>query len=372
MGVYFYDSIPEYNEILNDIREDDSEETRMRKLRMVIDLADRNKDRNRQIKYRLQAMEDTAFYGDSFQMYSLFPVVLKLCDEAFKEEGKIPFLYSILWDYKWLIEESNYFYQVSAAHFEKLVDDAVKRFLNAGFSPRPIYLQAAIFYAASDSKKSADYYNMFLETNRDGISDCLACEKTNEVIYFLFTGQEDKAMEKAAPLFAKFLRCTDAPYSTYLHCLLYASEKALQGKMIPAGFEASMAEYAADARKAVVNRKLLVEQAGKLLIYYVLFEPNKVLPFIRRFPDYTEVIRNPYGVFYFSVGMLLFIKSLGDKETYKMKIDSRFKFYNPENTYNVKEMYDYYLDIAKTTAENFSKSQGNNRMKSLLDLVLEH
>ncbi|MBR4413515.1 MAG: hypothetical protein IKS60_07855 [Lachnospiraceae bacterium] len=368
----FYDSLPEYREILAEIKEDDSEEARMNILKRCIDLADRNKDRYRQISYRLMAIEDTTFYGDSFQMYSMFPVVLKLSDEAFKEEGKIPRLFDILWDYKWLIEESNYYYQVSADHFERLVEDAIKRYLNAGNSPRPIYQQAARFFAPTNPKKAEEYYKLFLNTQRDHLSDCLACEKNNDVVYHLYIGQINKAMEIAEPLFTKRIKCTDSPYSTYLHCLLFASETALKGKMIPASFEANMAEYASDARKALVNRNQLVEQAGKLLIYYVLFDPGKALPFIRRFPDYTEVIRNPYGLYYFSVGMILFLKQLGGKETYKMKIDPRFKFYNSENTYKVNELYEYYLEIAKNIADNFSKSQGNNRMKDFLELALQH
>lgn len=364
------DSNPEYDRLLAAINLLPRGRQRVEVYQKCVDLADKNKDKERQIRYRLILMDESCLHDDGLKGYIVFPVVLKISDELFKETGTRPHIDDILWQYKWLIEDARYFYQVKQDQFEKLVNDAVVRFRNEGYGSRSIYLQAARFYVYSDPAKADEYFNLFLSTPRDGNSDCMACERNAEYDYLLSKGRYLIAMHKAQPLFEGRLRCSDVPHMTFLSYMLYYSEKKLKGETIPEEVLALMTDYAARCRKGFIEKHLVIESLGILLAYYVLFEPGKVLRFLKIFADYTEKYQyNSYGIFYFSIGMMLFIKSLGDKKTYKMKMEPGFRFYNPDNTYDLAEMYEYYRAQAAKIADGYIEAQKNDSFRKYYELV---
>ena len=164
------DSNPEYNSLLATIDLLPRGRQRIEIFQKCVDLADKNKDKERQIKYRLILMDESCLHDDGLKAYIVFPVVLKISDELFEETGMRPYLDNILWQYKWLIEDARYFYQVKQDQFEKLLNDAVIRFRNAGYGSRSSYLHAARYYVYSDPAKADEYYNLFLATPRAGRS----------------------------------------------------------------------------------------------------------------------------------------------------------------------------------------------------------
>ena len=365
------DSNPEYNSLVRSVDIMPHGKPRIDAFQKCIDLADKHKDRDRQIKYRILLIEESCQHDDALQAYLVFPLVLKISDEAFAETGDRPYLHDTLWKYKWLIEDARLFYQIDQEQFDKLVNDAIERFQNAGYNARAIYMQAAMFYVYSDPAKAENYYRQFLATPRDEMSDCLACESNAEFAYLLAKGRYLIAMHKAQAIFEGRKRCSDVPFITYTHYMLYMAQRKLAGEEVSEDIMAMMKDYASTCRKVMVSEHKILEEIGKLLIYYVLFEPAKALGFIQHFPDFTEVHKyNPFAVFYYAIGMMLFIKGLGDRETYKMKMDPRFRFYNPDNTYNVAEMYEFYRSQAEKTANGFIGSQKNDSFKKLYDLIV--
>ena len=365
------DTHPDYNGIVKNVDIMPHGKARIDAYQKCIELADKHKDRDRQIKYRLLLMDESCHHDDTLQAYLVFPVLLKISDEAFAETGDRPYLYKTLWQYKWLIEDARFFYQIDQEQFEKLVQDAIVRFQNAGYNARSIYMQAAQFYVYSDPAKAEEYYRQYLATPRDDMSDCSACESNSEFLYLLSKGRYLIAMHKAQAIFEGRRRCAEVPFITYTHYMLFMARRKLSGEQVSEDVMAMMKDYASKCRRIMVSENKILEEVGKLLMYYAVFDPSKSLGFIQRFPDFTEAHRyNPFAVFYFALGMMLFIKGIGDKETYKMKMDPRFRFYNPDNTYNVAEMYEFYRVQAEKTANGFIESQKNDSFRKLYDLVI--
>ena len=234
-------------------------------------------------------------------------------------------------------------------------------------------MQAAQYYVYSDPDKAEEYYRLFTATPRDDMSDCRACEMNSEFLYLLARGRYLIAMHKAQPLLEGRYSCAEVPFVTYTRYMLYKSEQLLAGEQIPEEVLDMMKDYASKTRRIMISENKIVEDVGKLLIYFALFEPAKVLGFIQHYSDFTEIYKyNPFAVFYFCIGMMLFIRSLGDRETYKMKMEPSFRFYNPDNTYDLAEMYEYYRDQAEKTANGFAESQKNNSFRKLYDLAAGH
>ncbi|MCR4690720.1 MAG: hypothetical protein K5739_05220 [Lachnospiraceae bacterium] len=306
---------------------------------------------------------------DPVKVFAIYQAILKLSDAIIDQKGSDPYHYNVLWRYKWLLGDGWEFYQVTTPQFEKLLQDSVIRYKKAGYTFRSLYMSAVEYYYDIDDEKAKEYYQLYLTQKRDSMTDCAACEISSEIGYDLHLDKYSEARKKAENVISGRLNCTVQPYSVYCTLIDYAVEKQLYGKMLPAGLGEELAGFAADARKAIVKMGLLKVNTGLLLQYYALFEPNKAINLLKQFPDFTETVVSPLARFKFALGMMLFIQRLGNKKTYKMKIDSRFPFYNPENVYEPAKMYDYYEGIARQIAEDFYKSQGRVILKKYFEKV---
>ena len=366
---YTYDSDKEYKELLEPILMFPNGPDRIRIYEKCLHLAEEKKDKVRQVRYRLALIEEDEFYGSGTRIFMDYPVVLALANQVESETGGYPELSTILWDYKWLLGAASDFYQVTRQQLEMISQDMMKRYRKAGYSLRAPYEQLADFYQEIDETLSANYYKKFLLEKRDSMSDCLACERGEEVCYLLRSDEPEKALMKAQPLIEKRMTCTVEPISTLEEFVWFATMKKIKGEPVVQEIEEAIKGFADSARRAITRKQLLTTCIGRLLCYYTMYEPNKALPWIKLFPDAIEKESRPKAVFEYCIGMMLFLQGLGDRKTYKIKMDRRFCFYNDAGEYNVDEMYRYYSDTAKDVAEKFEKAQGRVAMKELFELV---
>ena len=346
---YTYDSDKEYKELLEPILMFPNGPDRIRIYEKCRHLAEEKKDKVKQVRYRLALIEEDEFYGSGTRIFMDYPVVLALANQVESETGEYPELSTILWDYKWLLGAASDFYQVTRQQLEMISQDMMKRYRKAGYSLRAPYEQLAGFYQEIDETLSANYYKKFC--------------------YLLRTGEPEKALVKAQPLIEKRMTCTLEPVSTLEEFVWYATVKKIKGEPVVQEIEEAIKGFADSVRRAITGKQLLSTCIGRLLCYYTMHEPNKALPWIKLFPDAIEQESRPKAVFEYCIGMMLFLQALGDRKTYKIKMDRRFRFYNDAGEYNVDEMYRYYSDTAKDVAEKFEKAQGRVAMKELFELV---
>ena len=366
---YTTDTDKEYMELLQPITMLANGPERIRIFEKCVHLAEERKDKVRQVKYRLAVIEESVFYVDVTRIFIDYPVVLNLAKQVENETGEYPYQFSILWQYKWLLGDASDFYQVTRQQIEKISQDIMKRYREAGYSLRAPYEKLSDFYLDIDEKLSMEYYQKFLLENRDRMSDCLACERGREVEYLLHIGEPEKALEKAQPLIEEKMTCTLQPISTLEDFTWYATQKKIKGESVIKEIEETLKGFADTIRSAITKKQLLTGCVGRVLCYYMMYEPNKALPWIKLFPDYTEKESCPDSLFNYCIGMMLFLQGLGGRKIYKIKMDRRFRFYNDAGEYHVDEMYRYYADTAKEIAEKFEKAQGRLFQKKLFELV---
>lgn len=365
MILNLYDVKNEYATILATVRNTEHGEQRVKLLEECISLADKEKDAKRQLKYRLLANEETVFYSDSFKEYIYYPMILKISDEYYESTGERPFLYDILWDYKWLFSSMEMFYQIDDKQVQDLAADAIERYKNNGYSLRSLYQALYYHYKDVDTEKTDMYYELYRKEKRDSMSDCMACERSSDVGYLLARGRFDEAVNMADAVFRGKTTCAEQPYSVQLKFMEYSSTNKLLKKIYHKVDDLS--DMAASVRNGITKKGVCTEDIGNMLIYYALFEPNKALPWLKLYPDFADKTYEPRSEFDFALGMMLFLKNLGDKKTYRMKMDKRFRFYNENNSYNVEEMYNYYSGVARDLADKFYVSQGRKICRELYD-----
>ena len=86
------------------------------------------------------------------EMFVVYPEILSLHDQRVKEYGHDPHTFNVLWRYKWLLENSDYFYQISIPQYERFWQDCKRRYLQNNYSLRPLYQHKIAFYSNIDKE----------------------------------------------------------------------------------------------------------------------------------------------------------------------------------------------------------------------------
>ena len=351
------------------IEETESVTERLPLLRKGWEMADAQQDYESQIQYRLDYISDCCFYYDVMEIYVIFPEVLRLHDAHVKEYGYDSMTSSILWDYKWLLENANEFYQISVKQFETLYEDCKRRYLEQGYSLRPLHSYRFTFYLNIDKEKAKEAYVDFYNSRRDWRSDCHACERCKEVQYFLGIEDFGRASRAAQPVIDGQLKCAEQPECTIGDFLRYYNEKLLEGD----------ADYADPAGNLCEKLKRIIERKGtatsymsEILLYYALEKPEKALTYYKKHGLYFEESRNPLNKFRFALAVLVFLSNLHEKDTYKMELSTAFPFYREDDTYDVKELINYYMEKVRDLAQKLDARNGTEVYTQRLVLVVEN
>ncbi len=346
----------EYREINRQIELAPHGKEKLKFIRKGWELADKNKNRDKQLQYRMDYVEEAVFYDDVMEMYVVYPEILKLHDEQVKEFGYSKYTYNILWQYKWVLENARYFYQISVKQWEKFYEDAQKRYVENNYSLRPLYQHRYCFYKNIDKEEADKEYQNFLNTRRDQMSDCLACERATEVEYLLNVGEFGKAASKSEPLFNGQMSCGEEPECTYGRFIDHYNEKISEG-------DTDYIEPASDLcetlKNAIARKGVATDFIPSVFMFYAMAKPTKALNYYKKYWSFYETSRNPHMKFNFAMAAVRFFNNLGDKETYKMSVTSDFPFYNENNIYNVAGLKAYYENSAIDIAKKMDARNGN-------------
>ncbi len=329
---------------------------KMELYRKAWEIADQCHNYKEQIMNRYQYMYEAAFFEDMMEIYLILPEMLKLHDRHMEEFGEDNNIIHILWAYKWVLENAVDFYQITVDQFESFCEDYEKRCIAAGYSLRAYYTYRFCFYKNGDLKKAEDSYKKYLKCVRDEFSDCEACERNLEVGYLLERGMEEKARERAKPLFRGMLTCVEVPEVTYGSFLRYFDLQIAQGKV---EYIQEAEQFVNKVMHAIKHKDICKEYVGDVFMFYVLTESSKALNFYKQYWRHFEENRNPIQKLYFAMAAVRFFDLLKDRTTYKISLASSFPLYKQDNIYEVDVLRKYYEDYAVTLCEKLDKRNGN-------------
>lgn len=340
---------------------------KMALLRKGWEMADREKDYDGQIEYRLEYMSQAAFYDDVLEIYIVYPEVLRLHDNYIKESGYDYNTRDILWNYKWLLENAADFYQISIQQFEAFFEDCKRRYMENNYSLRPLYGFRFIFYANINQEKCLDAYKEFNNLRRDHMSDCHACERSKEVDFYLGQGELGKALTKAAPVVDGQLTCAEQPECTLGAFMRYYNEQIVQGDT---DYIEPASELCETLRKIIEKKGTATFHIPDILFFYAMEKPEKALKYYAKNCTFFENNRNPVYRYHFAIAALAFLKNLGDKKTYKMKLPSDFALYRSDHVYDVKELRNYYYNGALEIAKKMDERNGTTVFQDTLSKMI--
>ncbi|MCR5723244.1 MAG: hypothetical protein K6G72_12995 [Lachnospiraceae bacterium] len=340
-------------------------EERLELYRAAIKEADEDGDFLYRFYRRTDYISESVFHSDGMEALVVFPKAMQIFDEeAAKGLTDAEDCKELMWSFKYLLDACRSYYQVGVKQFEDFLEEYKKRCLAYGFSLRTYYRIMMDFYRRVDSEKEAEGFNNFPKGTRDRLSDCAACDLNSEVEYLLYHGERKAAREKAQKLFSRIMHCSEVPEITYEAFTLDSCKRIAGGEIV--NIEEAE-EMCLNYANGIRYRNKAVDGFGIPMLYYALTGSNKALPWFKKYSTTFESFRGPVYKFYFAMGAVAFLNSLG-KENYKMKLNTDYPFYNEDNVYNVKQLAEYYYKFALDVATKLDGRNGTDSFKKELDL----
>lgn len=186
-------------------------------LQEAVRLGDLTDNLERHYWLRYQLMEASMFAGQS----DVGLVAFSWCLAKSREYPEQFPVSNLLWSYKWVVNSLKDFHQFSLTQIEKMFGEMEQCYREHGSTLNVIYLKRMELGLAIGNLPLAEAgYAQFEQSERDELSDCLACEKDILVQYFLAVGQEQHAIDIAQDLIKRKFSCAEIPHRTYNHLLL--------------------------------------------------------------------------------------------------------------------------------------------------------
>ena len=142
---------------------------------------------------------------------------------------------SCLWKFKWIVSGI-----AKSSMIEKeLIDEANEAML---FYYERLELSLAAYYKAlmnqnidmGDGREAKANYELWKKLAKDDMSDCEACEASDEIAYLNFAGEHEAALGLAELILSGELTCSEVPHITYAPILfsMIKTGKAWEAKIL--------------------------------------------------------------------------------------------------------------------------------------------
>ncbi|MDO4943809.1 MAG: DUF4026 domain-containing protein [Ruminococcus sp.] len=330
---------------------------RMRGIKKAIAAADAAKDAEWQFIFRDEYIHESVFHSDNVDAIIIFPELLAIYDShpEIQEDCR----YDLMWDFKYVLEDSENYYHVPLEQIESIFKEFSERCRKYGYSQRAYKYLYEKFTMKTGRFLPLKEYGSFADEPADDLKDCEACEQSFRVKCALLQGDEEKAKKLFEPLERGTMHCAEVPEYTYAARIEYFIK---QGRYD---------EAVADARRLypMVRRRMdLLECVGVLLCMYSKVNISAGINIFRRELPNAMACRNHRMKLIFAEGAYRLFGAMGDEEI-RLVLTKDFPLWNAENNYSAKAISEYFYGIARDLAEKFDKRNGNSFYRDRLEEV---
>jgi hypothetical protein len=192
--------------------------THIAQLEEAVRKADAANDLREGFAARMKLTEAATFGGRPDLVVLSFTWCLAKLDadpECFESEGR-----EVLWNYKWVLNRLPLFSRVSRSQIMGALDDFATRLRREGYSPRTEFnCREEIAWSMGDAGEAETCHERKLNHPRDGLSDCVTCERRTDVYHLVRQGRDHDALVLAEPILAGRLTCAFEPAATMANTL---------------------------------------------------------------------------------------------------------------------------------------------------------
>ena len=358
---------------------------RMSAIRAAAAEADKHNDIPFRMYFRMDMCYESCFYGDSMDMMVVFPELLALADKYPETPITVydKYIYRdsvdhVLWIYKWILGHCESFYQIPMEDCLKFYEDAKERFLRYGYNLKPWYHAMYEFYKYIDKEKSEWAFHQFEKLPRDSNSDCKACERNTEILFYMDHGDLEKAVALSKEIEDFTLTCGEK-----MAAWLRLKKHFMHYYMNQKEFDKAL-EYC-----KMMERNLQEETEYEcwddFLACYAYCDLGKALKIYKEHWKEWQNCRKPSSEFHCCINVCLFLRELDKSKKVqeqnmelaerstesgpmvKLSLDNTFPLYEESGMYSIPKLYDFYYKRAAELAEKFDTRNGSDGYRKELE-----
>jgi len=325
-------------------------------LKEAINMADANNDIDWGFDLRLDLIREETYTSHCTESFPAFAWILNAHDshpELFDESD-------FLWEYKWMATSSRRNVNISRAQIETIMEDLRARMTKNGYTDRA-YFTVRIYWHLflGETDKAREYIKLRDEASRDRMSHCPACELDASVEMELIDGNFDKAITLAHDLINKKLICGHMPFGTFCNLTYYLNRAG----------DKRAADYFTKAEEEIVEMKndtSLLSDISLLMHHLIDNNKERAWEYFEKYAAWEIGAEDAFS-FDFTLPALRLLK---EESVKKLNMDPQLPYFRLDNTYNVKELYDYYYQKADNLAQSFDERNGNQHFRNRLNEVM--
>ena len=192
-----------------------SPEQRVALLEQAIRIAEQLQLTDRLLDHYNDLMDQILYSHQWELMFVYFPRLIKILDEK-GDELRLSQKYSILFKYKWLINNSIDFPQLSLDRLHQLCDDFETRLKSENASLRPLYIHRACVHLSAMNYVPVQELMELWEIEPRGLyDDCLICDLSSLIDFNFKMGLIEEGMEVFESLISDHQSCYHNPNYVY-------------------------------------------------------------------------------------------------------------------------------------------------------------
>ncbi|GGG66805.1 hypothetical protein [Paenibacillus radicis (ex Gao et al. 2016)] len=143
------------------------------------------------------------------------------CLAKFENNPGVYSSFSIMWHYKWVLNQIWRLPQFSLEQIEAVFADFERKCKQYGYTLRAYYQQKVNFLLSQGHlEAAAAYHKLWKETPRDSLSDCLACEQNLFGEYYFRINHLKRGMQTIKPILDGRMSCRSVPQTTYSNMIV--------------------------------------------------------------------------------------------------------------------------------------------------------
>lgn len=229
---------------------------------------------------------------------------------------KTPGLYSshsILWHYKWILNQVWRLPQVSLEQIQSIFEDFKEKCLQYGYSLRVYYQQSMnLMLSQGRLEEAADYYRQWRTAPSDSLSDCRACEQNRFGSYYFQINHNKRGMQAVKPILDGKISCRSVPQATYSRVI---------SPLLKLGDYEQALRIAKKAFRTLEGPEYL-EEYGIFMEFFTVTDMNKAVKLYERTIHLGLACKMPLDRLHYLISVRLFLQQWSQAKRRKKLVES--------------------------------------------------
>ncbi len=335
----------DYNYLKNLPRGEDS----LAYLKKAIAESDNEKDIKDMMWARYYYIKESVFYGDTFKGLLTFPELKKLYEENPDVMPADTFAYP----FKWIVEDSPYYYQISKEQIDRYLDSYKEFLLKNGSTLRSYYLKKCGAYQSIDCRKAYEVWFELEKYERSDMDDGEIYEKSELIHLEAMLGSPEKAISMLNEMLDRGYGYDDFPPQLFGDM---AYDLAKHGMFDEADhYAAIMMFYIGD------NVVQSMKQCAYTISFKLITGPAYAYQLFCKCMNEWIKLKNPSYKFHFANAAHRLMKKMNSDGTEEIELDviPEFELYNQNGIYRTDELAKYFGRIAEDIGKKFDERNEN-------------